>query len=242
MTVNLRPDHSILQDIGVFQGLDRPAEDEVLERAHLRHVEKGEAVFHEGDEARTFFVLLDGRIKAVRTTADGEKVVLHVINPGEFFGCMALTGGQLYPGTAEALTESVIISWDVDTLRGLVNRHPGIAIKALATMGRRMSESNDRVAQLQTERAERRIAHALLRLVRHAGKRSDAGVAIDFPLTRQDLAQMAGVTLHTASRTLALWESQGILAGGRAAVTVLQPHALVAIAQELPGSEEAKES
>jgi CRP-like cAMP-binding protein len=85
-----------------------------------------------------------------------------------------------------------------------------------------------------TERVERRIAHALLRLVRQAGRRVEAGVEIDFPLSRQDVAEMTGTTLHTVSRTLSAWESQGIVESGRQQVVIRKPHALVAIAEDLP--------
>jgi CRP-like cAMP-binding protein len=48
-----------------------------------------------------------------------------------------------------------------------------------------------------TERVERRVARALLRLVHEAGRRVDKGVEIDFPISRQDIAEMTGTTLFT---------------------------------------------
>ena len=80
----------------------------------------------------------------------------------------------------------------------------------------------------------KRIAHALGRLVVQAGRRTPDGIEIDFPISRQDLAEMTGTTLHTVSRTLSAWESEGIVASGRQKVVITQPHALVAIAGDLP--------
>ena len=85
-----------------------------------------------------------------------------------------------------------------------------------------------------TERVERRIAHALLRLAQDAGRRVEGGVEIDFPLSRQDLAQMTGTTLFTVSRTLIAWEAQGLIATGRRRVVIRQPHRLVRIGEDLP--------
>jgi CRP-like cAMP-binding protein len=85
-----------------------------------------------------------------------------------------------------------------------------------------------------TERVERRIARALLRLAHDAGRRVEGGVEIDFPLSRQDLAQMTGTTLFTVSRTLSAWETDGLIATGRRRVTILKPHGLVRIAEDLP--------
>ncbi len=233
MVANLRPDRSILAGVPLFAGLDPPACDDVLAAAHLRRVVKGEPVFEQGAEAHAFFVLVDGHLKAVQSTPSGQQVVIHFVNPGEFFGCVALMGQTHYPATALAVRDSIALSWDVATLRRLLERHPGLATNALAGIGARLQDAHSRFREISTERVERRIAHALLRLVRYSGRKIEGGVAIDFPITRQDVAEMTGATLHTVSRTLSKWEVDGILDGGRQKIVIRRPHLLVAIADEL---------
>jgi len=70
--------------------------------------------------------------------------------------------------------------------------------------------------------------------LRHGGRRTEAGIEIDFPLSRQDLAEMTGTTLHTVSRTLSAWEERGLVELGRQQVVIRQPHAVAAIAEDLP--------
>jgi CRP-like cAMP-binding protein len=83
---------------------------------------------------------------------------------------------------------------------------------------------------------ERRVAHAVLRLVNQAGKREDGGVRIDFPLSKQDIAEMTGTTLHTVSRIFTAWEAEGLIEGGRQKLKVCDPHELVLIGEGLkPG-------
>jgi hypothetical protein len=67
----------------------------------------------------------------------------------------------------------------------------------------------------------------------------DTGVEIDFPVSRQDIAEMTGTTLYTVSRLMSSWEERGILSGGRQHIVLLKAHALVAIAEDLPASERA---
>ena len=86
---------------------------------------------------------------------------------------------------------------------------------------------------LATERVERRVARALLRLVGQAGTKTEGGVLIDFPLSRQDLAELTGTTLHTVSRILSSWEHKGIIESGRRRIVICQPHGLVTIAEDL---------
>jgi len=61
------------------------------------------------------------------------------------------------------------------------------------------------------------------------------GIEIDFPISRQDIAEMTGTTLHTVSRTLSGWESQGLIESGRQRIVLLDPHKLFILAEELPG-------
>ena len=233
MTVNLRPDRSILASVPLFRGLDEAPQDAVLAQAHTRRVPKGGAAFDEGAEVTAFFVLVSGHMKAVKTTPSGQQAVVHVINPNDFFGCVALMGYPTYPATAVAVVDSVVLSWDIAALKQLMAAYPQIAANALPGLGGRLRDAHNQFLELSTERVERRVAHALLRLVRHAGKKVDGGVEIDFPVTRQEIAEMIGTTLHTVSRVLSAWESEGILEGGRQRIVVKKPHALVAIAEEL---------
>ena len=115
----------------------------------------------------------------------------------------------------------------------LMERFPSIAIKALELLGEELADIRSRYQELATERVERRVARALLRLVGQAGTKTEGGVLIDFPLSRQDLAELTGTTLHTVSRILSSWEHKGIIESGRRRIVICQPHGLVTIAEDL---------
>ncbi len=108
-----------------------------------------------------------------------------------------------------------------------------MAVNAVRFVATQLHDLQVRYRQLATEKVERRVARALLRLVQHAGRKVDDGVLIDLPLSREDLAQMTGTTLYTVSRILSRWESEGILDVGRQRVVVRRPHGLVAAADDL---------
>ena len=73
--------------------------------------------------------------------------------------------------------------------------------------------------------------HALLRLAKQAGIKVEGGVEIDFPISRQDVAEMTGTTLHTVSRILSAWEQQGLVEGGRQRIVLRDPHKLFGLAE-----------
>ena len=229
-------ERALLRGVDIFAGLDDRALDDVLRAAERRRIAKGDTVFDQGEEARAFYVLTEGRLRVTQVTPEGQRVVVRFISQAEMFGCVAAFGGGRYPGTATAVEDGRLIGWTQGAARHLMERHPRFAMNALGTVGGRLQETQARVRELSTERVERRIAHALVRLAQQAGRRvRGGGVEIDFPISRQDIAEMTGTTLHTVSRTLSAWEAQGIVEGGhRQKVLIRRPHALVAIAEDLP--------
>lgn len=229
-------ERAVLRGVDIFAELDDRALDDVLRTAHRRRVATGDTVFSQGEEAQAFYVLVQGRLKVTQVTPEGQRVVIRFIGPGEMFGCVAVFGGSLYPGTATAVQDTRMLGWTKGATQHLMERHPRLAINTLGTIGSRLQESQTRVRELSTERVERRIAHALIRLAEQAGEPVAQGVRIDFPISRQDVAEMTGTTLHTVSRTLSAWEEQGIVESGRQKITICRPDALVAIADELPAS------
>lgn len=231
--MSLTPDPAVLVGMPLFSGLDGGALADVIGHAGARRFARGAPIFAQGDDAAAAHALIDGRVKIVQTGADGQQVVVRFIGPGEMFGSLGMFMGG-YPADAVAVSDCVEIHWPAAVMTGLMERHPRIALNALGIVGNRLVEVQNRLRELSTQRVERRIANALLRLVRQAGRRVETGVEIDFPLSRQDLAEMTGTTLHTVSRTLSAWEAQGLVESGRQHVVIRAPHALVTIAEDLP--------
>lgn len=229
------PETQLLAGVPLFRGLDADALAAAAVDARIVRAAAGRTYFREGEPARLFFVLRSGRVKFTQMSAEGHEVILRVIGGGEpFGGVAAIVEHATYPVTARAVEPSEAYAWDGPRILALMHRFPSIAINAARMIADRLHELQRQHRELMTERVERRIARALLRLARHAGRRVDGGVEIDFPLSRQDLAQMTGTTLFTVSRTLSGWEDEGLIATGRRRVVVRRPHQLVRIAEDLP--------
>jgi CRP-like cAMP-binding protein len=159
--------------------------------------------------------LLHGRLKVTQVT---ERPADHRPRSpsGDLFGFAKALQRADYPGTAIAAAESVALSWPTASLAAVRrSHHPRLAVTAMHTIGQRLEEAHTRIREMSTEEVERRVAHAVLRLANQAGKAEGSGVRIDFPISRQDIAEMTGTTLHTVSRILSAWESKGLVEGGR---------------------------
>lgn len=216
----------------LFHGLPRVALDAVAAGAHIRRLSKDLHVFDQGDEDVRAHAVIEGSVRIVQSGRDGAQVIVRFIGPGEMFGTVALFIDHRYPADAITLTDTIEASWSEADLLDLMRRFPQIAINAIHIVGKRLQESQNRVRELATQRAERRIAHAVLRLAHQAGYSSVNGTAIEFPLRRKDLADMAGTTLHTASRILTAWEKAGLLITQNQQLTLRRPYEILLIAEE----------
>lgn len=224
-------DRSMVANLPLFAGLSPDDLDNVLADARALHRAKNTDVFTQGEPADSFFVLLHGHVRAAKTTPEGHQVVVRYVAPGETFGVAVAIGLSVYPATATAVEDSVVLAWPSAIWGRLILEYPSLARQTLQVIGERLQDSHTRIVEMSTEQVERRVARALLRLIAQSGRKTDTGIEIAFPISRQDIAEMTGTTLHTVSRILSSWETQGLVEGGRQRVIVRDPAKLTAIAE-----------
>jgi CRP-like cAMP-binding protein len=224
-------DHSLISDLPLFAAMDREQLDNALALARSHHYPRGSVVFSQGENAHSFFVLLHGRLRVTQTSPTGEQIVVRFVAPGDMFGVAMALRRDTYPGTATAVVDSLALIWPSSAWSGLMANNPAFAANALETIGNRLQEAHMRLREISTEEVERRIAHAVLRLAHEAGRETTEGQLIDFPVSRQDIAEMTGTTLHTVSRVMSAWEAAGIVESGRQRIVVRDAARLSAIAE-----------
>ena len=232
--VSSQQDIEHLQRVGVFQGIAPDNLVRIAQVARRRRIPAETFLFHQGDPAEVIYVPVQGRLKLTQITPEGHEVILRYVGVGEMTGATALFGDTAYPASAETVEEAIVLGWDNETMIQLIGQYPRLGLNILHLLSVRLQELQDRLREMSTERVERRIARALLRLVSQLGRKVETGVLIDLPLSRQDLANMTGTTLYTVSRILSRWEEEGIIEAGREKVLIKHPPRLVVIAEDLP--------
>lgn len=224
-------DRSLVANLPMFTGLTPTEQDKLLREARSTRYPKGAAVFYQGAEANRFFLLLHGHLRVEKTTSQGQQSVVRYVSAGELFGVAQAMNLAHYPATVVAAVDSIALAWPSSSWHRLIAKYPSLASTALQTVGSRLQDTQARVVEMSSEQVEQRIAHALLRLAKQAGKKVDAGVEIDFPISRQDIAEMTGTTLHTVSRILSAWEQRGLVEGGRQCIVLCDTHKLRGLAE-----------
>lgn len=225
---------SLLTASDIFRGIDDETLTAIYEAAYRRRIRAHEYFFHQDEEATTFYMVLEGRARLVQLTPEGHQVIIRYVGPGDGIGIIVALSEIPYPLSAEAVTDCLTLAWDRNTTLHFMETCPAMAMNGMRMVASRFRDLQRRYRELATERVERRVARTLLRLTRQTGKRTEEGVLLDLPLSRQDLGELTGTTLYTVSRILSRWEQDGLISTGRERVIVCKPHALVAIAEDLP--------
>lgn len=221
-----------LAEMALFRGLPDTALEAAAATARVRCLRKDSRIFNQGDEEVRAHAVIQGAVRIAQTGSDGAQVVVRFIGSGEMFGTVALFTDGRYPADAITLSDTLEVSWSEADLLELLARFPPIATNLIRIIGSRLQEAQNRIRELATYRAERRVAHAILRLARQG---SGNGTAIRFPLRRKDVADISGTTLHTASRILTRWEKAGLLVTNNQHVTIRRPAELLRIAEDSAG-------
>lgn len=224
-------DRTVVRSLLLFDRISDADLDRLLTHATARRVTAGDAVFEQGQVAENFFLLVHGRLKVTQVTQDGQQIIVRIVHPGDLFGFAKALQRLDYPGTAKAAAESIILCWPTDLWPQFVEQNPRLAVSAMQTIGQRLEEAHTRIREMSTQEVERRVAHAVLRLSQQAGRQEGHGIRIDFPITKQDIAEMTGTTLHTVSRILTSWEERGLVEGGRQKLLVIDSSGLRSLAE-----------
>ena len=168
-------DRSLVEHLPLFAGLSGADIEAILLQARPARFSKSAHVFDQGAPAEAFFLLLHGHVQAVKTTPDGQQIVMRHIAPGEMFGVAMAIGTSAYPATAIAVDESVALSWPATAWPQLVAQFPSLATHALQTIGKRLQDAHTRIVEASTQDVERRIGPCAAALARQAGRKTEDG-------------------------------------------------------------------
>jgi len=216
----------LLARVPVFSTLERDDLERIASLAVPRSFGSGEVVFREGDASDTCYVVRSGRARAIREHPDGRLITLATFGPGDIFGELAMFEDERRSATVEALEETSVVAVLGPDMRRLMSIHPGISMRLAIALGRRLRESNERLARQSFQTVQSRVAVVLRELVGQAITEGAPESEVHLVTTQAGIAQLAGSSRESASRFLAVLERAGVISQGRGRLVVHDPPAL----------------
>ena len=230
------PDSTIAERVvmmcasALFTGLAQRELFEIATCARARTFARDELLFMQGQQVRNLVLIQTGSVKLTQLSPSGNEVILWMNGPGEAVGVPAETAPVSHTCSARAMEHCRALTWEYSRLQQLLTQYPQIRNNINQILSNRLNELEERFREIATEKVAKRLALALLRLLRQIGKISHAGVEVS--LSREELAQMTGTTLFTISRILSKWGEEGFVLPRRESVVVRDAQRLISVGSE----------
>jgi CRP/FNR family transcriptional regulator len=199
---------------------------DIVETQHRQ----GDFIFREGDPAHCFHIVKSGSVKCVKSSPEGKELTLKVLLPGDLFCCeAAVFDGGIHPGCAQSMGDVSILRLDKKTYFDLLRRNPDAALEVIRYLGQRLNEAQESAKALALAGGEKRLASLLLDLAERAGVAESRGIRITVRLTRQDLANMAGLAVETVIRLMSRFKRARLVSGTARSLTIIDAPGLKAL-------------
>ncbi|MFA5804471.1 MAG: Crp/Fnr family transcriptional regulator [Melioribacteraceae bacterium] len=172
---------------------------------------KNEVVLMEEEAGTALFVIVKGKVKVARSSNDGREVILTILSDSDFFGEMAILDGLTRSATVTAIEESELFLIQRNDFLNLIREFPEISISLLQELTKRLRIADAKIKALSLKDAEGKVATVILQLADDIGKIKHGKVEIEKLPLQQDLANMAGTSRETISRTLHSFAKKGLI-------------------------------
>jgi len=204
-----KTDH--LRNVPIFNDLTDSDLTKIASKMVPRVYEKGQMILLEESMGETFFIITQGAVKVTRLSADGREVILAILGESDFFGEMSLLDGEGRSANIVANEDAKVLTLSRNDLLDCLESYPKIAIALLEELATRLRKSDQQIESLSLSDSEHRIGIALIRLAGELGTIKQGHVTVKNLPYQQDIANMAGTSRETVSRTLKLLEDKKLV-------------------------------
>lgn len=210
---------------------------DLLKLAHCRGFRKGELVFRARDRGNGVHLLLSGRLKFYRLAPNGREVILWFCFPGEVFGMSEVIRSKGRRVNVEACEDTRVAILPEATFNRFLDEHPDASRLTRRVLSARLGILTNVLVNLVTDDARMRIAKLILHLGERYGTRRGEEIALQIPLTHQEVANMTGVNRQTASRILGDFRRDGLLSINHRRIRIESEQRLAGVTRRRPGQE-----
>jgi len=201
-----------ISKVSVFNTLEYEDMLEIARMIGHREYKKGEFLCHEGDKTSMLFVVNSGKVKLSKFNVEGKEQILNIISDGEIFGEYYLfMDFEPYNFSAIALTDVKICTLVKQDMDYILLKYPKISHKILQEVSKKMIGAENLAQNLSTINTDSKVHYVLKEIAQKYGTEHEKKIRLELPITREEMANYAGVTRETMSRKLSALEQEGII-------------------------------
>lgn len=169
-------------------------------------IKKKQQLYTEGERVKGIWLILSGKLKTTKLTADGRELLTGIYDTDSFIATNALFSQGVYLDSAVALEESCLVLFPNAQFESFISLYPDVAEKFIKILSNQIREKEEHLMQLAYSSVRKRIAEGLLRFYRQRSNKDNSVV-----VSRNDLAAMTGTAQETVSRTITDFADEGLI-------------------------------
>lgn len=210
----------LLADLDLFRKLRADELDRLIAFTRWAHPKARHVLFRKSDPGTSMMVLHRGRVKVSTHSEDGKELVLNMFGPGDVFGEIALLDGSPRTADAVAIDDCEILVLDRRDFIPFLLEHSDASVRLLEVLTHRLRRTTQLLEDVAFREGPSRLARRLIDLAEFSGRKIDAGVFVDMPLSQQQLGNMVGMTRESINKQLRQWRSKGLIHWSRGYYTI----------------------
>jgi CRP/FNR family transcriptional regulator, dissimilatory nitrate respiration regulator len=188
---------------------------------------RGQMFFSEGDDGMGFYIILSGKVKIFKLSAEGKEQIFHILEDREPFGEAAVFAGEHYPASAQALVETSVLFFPRSEFVELILRQPSLALSMLALLSLRLRKLTMLVENLSLKEVPGRLAAYLLFL----NDRNSVSKTIELDISKNQMAGLLGTIPETISRILKRMTEEKLIKINTRSISVIDKKGLTDLAE-----------
>lgn len=198
--------------VPIFGALNNEDLLEIIKLTNHPTYKKGEYLCNEGDRLATLFIVNEGRVKLSKFNIEGKEQILNLISEGGIFGeYHLLSDFEPYNFSAIALTDIKICTLSKESLDYLLDKHSSISRKIFMEISKKLIQTENLVQNISSVNSDAKVVYVLQEFAKNYGVKSEAGIRVELPISREEMANYAGLTRETMSRKLSLMIKKGLI-------------------------------
>jgi CRP-like cAMP-binding protein len=188
-------------------------------RYQVKTIPRHNMLFMEGDKSFYIYYIIKGMVKIFKTNELGKEYITNIYTHGNFFGYSAFLNNEMHNDSAMVLEDSEIVKFSRSDFFELILDNREACLKIMQDLSLLLNKSEEKLVRLAYNSARKKVAEAVLFIAKKYASNSTGNFS--FPVSRNDLSAISGISPESVSRNLTDFRKEGLIEAENGHIVIL---------------------
>lgn len=188
----------ILKDTWFYRYLTNDEKTLLLKNSNVVHYNKRDVIFKQNTRTSHIMYVVSGLVKVYKSTRSSKSLSFSILSNGSFLSLFSIFGDSLFQCSASSVGSTEILMIDYATFVSIIQHNGSFSLMLIKKLSKDGLYLTDRLMSLFHKQLPGRIAEVILYFSEKIYQKDE----FEFPLTREELAELAGTTKESFIRTI----------------------------------------